>query len=108
MSQVTRIFSGSSTQYVTDSGSAIESNNIINIVGGSNVTTSATGNTITIDATGGGGIGSLDGDTGSASGSTVTVFSDNANQECGSSVVFEASSDQVLLKVTDSDNNTII
>jgi hypothetical protein len=37
--------------FVTDAGTAIASLNVINIFGGTNITTSATGNTITINAT---------------------------------------------------------
>ena len=36
--------------FVTDAGTAIASLNVINIFGGTNITTSATGNTITINA----------------------------------------------------------
>lgn len=37
------------TDYVTDSGTAIPSNNILNVLGGTGVTTTGAGNTITID-----------------------------------------------------------
>lgn len=40
-------------QFVTDSGTAIPAANTIDIIGGTNVTTSAVGNVITIDASGG-------------------------------------------------------
>lgn len=54
---------------------------------------------------GGGGITTLAGDTGTATGSTITFL---ANAACGSSVSFAASSSQVNLNVTDVNNNTII
>lgn len=40
----------SSTQFDTDSGSAVPSSNIIQIIGGTNITTSGAGNTVTINA----------------------------------------------------------
>jgi hypothetical protein len=79
---------------------------------GSTVITAGTGisvtpgaNSISISATGSGGIITIDGDTGSATGSTVTF---NANSNSGSSVQFVASSATVDLEVTDSNHNTII
>jgi len=53
----------------------------------------------------GGGIGTIDGDTGSATGPTVTF---NGLPQAGSSVNFSASGSTVLLNVTDVNNNTII
>jgi len=41
------------TTFTTDSGNAIPSANILNILGGSNVTTSGSGNTVTINVSGG-------------------------------------------------------
>lgn len=54
---------------------------------------------------GGGGISTLDGDSGSATGSTVTIA---AGGNCGGSVSFSAASATVSLIVTDSSNNTFI
>jgi hypothetical protein len=53
----------------------------------------------------GGGITTIDGDSGSATGSTITF---NANSNSGSSVKFVASSATVDLEVTDANGNTII
>lgn len=51
----------------------------------------------------------LDGDTGSASGSTINVIADVAGLNCGSSVQFVGNNAQTLtLNVTDSSNNTVI
>lgn len=62
------------TIFVTDSGTAIPIANTLEILGAGGITTSASGNTITITGGGGGsGIQQLDGDTGSATGSTVTI-----------------------------------
>lgn len=51
------------------------------------------------------GVTTINGDTGSATGSTITF---NANSNCGSSVLFAASASTVSLKVTDVIHNTII
>lgn len=56
-------------------------------------------------AAAGGGITTLAGDSGTATGSTVTL---NANSNSGSSVTFSATSATVSLKVTDSHSNVII
>jgi trimeric autotransporter adhesin len=56
-------------------------------------------NSITISATGGAGIETIDGDSGSATGATVTF---NANTNCGSTVQFVASGATVDLEVTNS------
>lgn len=91
--------------FPTDSGTAIPSAGVLNILGGSGITTSASGNTITIDASGGGGITTIDGDTGSATGATVTL---DANTNSGSTVLFDASGSTVSLKVSDASGNTFI
>lgn len=54
---------------------------------------------------GGSGVTTIDGDTGSATGATITF---NANTNSGSSVKFSASGSTVDLDVTDADNNTIL
>jgi hypothetical protein len=58
-----------------------------------------------VSTTGSSGIATIDGDVGSVTGSTVTF---NANSNSGSSVVFSGSGTTMDLKVTDSDNNTIV
>lgn len=50
-------------------------------------------------------VGTIDGDTGSATGTTITF---NANSHCGSTVEFSASGSTVDLLVTDANDNTIM
>lgn len=54
---------------------------------------------------GGGGITTLNGDSGSATGSTVTL---NANSNCGKSVLFSGTSATISLKVADANSNIFI
>lgn len=63
----------------------------------------------TIPSSGGGsGITTIDGDSGSITGSTVTIRANNSSNNCGSSVSFANSSSTSTLNVTDSSNNTFI
>ena len=57
---------------------------------------------------GGSGIVTIDGDTGSITGSTVTIYADNAALNCGSSVLFANSGTTSTLSVTDGNLNTVI
>lgn len=76
------------------------------LTAGSGITIMNGAGSITISASGGGGgIGTLDGDTGSATGSTVSIATGG---NCGGSVSFTAASATVSLNVTDSLNNTFI
>jgi hypothetical protein len=59
-------------------------------------------------ASGGSGIVTIDGDSGSISGSTVTIKTGNSTQNSGSSVLFVNSGTISTLNVTDSSNNTIL
>lgn len=65
------------------------------------------GNT-TISLSGGTPIGTINGDTGSITGSTVTIFANNSANNAGSSVLFTNSGTTSTFNVTDSHNNTII
>lgn len=56
----------------------------------------------------GGGITTIDGDTGSITGSTVTIKANNASNSCGSSVLFSNSGTTSTLQVTDGNNNTFV
>lgn len=56
-----------------------------------------------------GAIVTLDGDTGTASGATVTIYANNAAQNCGASVQFVGDDASTLtLNVTDANDNTLI
>ncbi len=59
-------------------------------------------------AVAGSGITTINGDTGSITGATVTIFANNATQNAGSTVLFENSGTTSTLNVSDSNNNTII
>ena len=75
------------------------------ITAGSNITVTPGAGTITIAATGGGsGITTIDGDSGSATGSTINLL---ATSNAGSSVSFSASGSTVNLNVTNATNTLI-
>ena len=59
-------------------------------------------------AVAGSGITTINGDSGSITGVTVTIFANNATQNAGSTVLFENSGTTSTLNVSDSNNNTII
>lgn len=64
---------------------------------------------ITLQVAGGGsGIATINGDSGSITGSSVTIFSNNATVLCGSSVTFTNSGTVSTLHVSDGIDNTII
>ena len=79
----------------------------INIIGSGTI--SVTGNpgtnTLTISSSSSGGITTIDGDTGSVTGSTVSFI---ANPQAGSSVTFSGSGTTMSFNVTDGNFNTII
>ena len=50
----------------------------------------------------------IDGDTGSASGSTISLLALDGGNNCGTSVDFSASGSTVVLNVTDANHNTVI
>jgi hypothetical protein len=53
------------------------------------------------------GITTIDGDTGSITGSTVTIFANNASLGAGQTILFNNSGTTSTLQVSDADNNTI-
>jgi len=54
------------------------------------------------------GIGTINGDSGSATGTTVTLYANNATTVCGSTVKFVNSGSTSVLNVTDANDNTLI
>lgn len=85
---------------------------IINVVGTGSISVAGNPgtNTLTISSSGGGGSGitTINGDTGSITGSIVTIFANNAGLNCGSSVSFVNSVTTSTLNVSDGNQNTII
>lgn len=85
----------------------------INLVAGTNITINGGVpgvNDLTISSTGGGG-GSvtIDGDSGSVTGSTIDLYANSGSANCGASVSFTAASATELdLVVTDGNDNTVI
>jgi hypothetical protein len=72
------------------------------------VTTAAGWSTSYTGASGGGSV-TFTGDTGTPfSGSAVTIYANNTSNACGSTVLFNASTPNITLQVTDSNGNTII
>lgn len=69
---------------------------------------SQAGSTAASGGGGGGGITTINGDTGSITGSTVTIYADNAAQNSGSTVKFVNSGTISTLNVSDSNSNTLI
>lgn len=91
-----------------DAGTATPSNDTINILGGSGITTSAAGNTVTITAASG--ISSVPTDSGTAvpAGGVLEIVTNQATKKAGSTVFFRAAGNVVTLEVSDTDGNTII
>lgn len=96
-------------------GSGSGQQNTCFVAGITGVTTSNT-NLVTIDTTTGqlGAMATpsssiiIDGDTGTATGSTITIFASQATANAGQTVLFSASGSTVTFDVTDVDNNTCI
>ena len=61
------------TSFVTNSGTAIPIGNVLEVLGINGITTSGSGNTVTISGAGLAGIVTIDGDTGSITGTTVKI-----------------------------------
>ena len=94
-------------QFITNAGTAVPAANTLNVLGGVGVTTSGAGNTLTIAFTEHP-IMTINGDTGSITGTTVTVYADTVAQHCGSSVKFSNAGTISTLNVSDANENTII
>lgn len=119
LGQLGTVGSGGSTLVSTitgNTGGAVSpSSGNINIVG-DGTTIQITGNpathTLTVVGLGGGGsdVNILAGDSGTANpvAGTINVITNNASRAAGSSVLFTGSSNNLVLSVTDSNNNTMI
>lgn len=77
----------------TQSGTAIPVGGAITLVGAGGITTSAVGSTVTLTGSGGGGITTIDGDTGSATGATVNIIG-------GTGITTSASGDTLTIDAT--------
>lgn len=82
----------------------------VNILGGAGITTSGSGSTLTISATGSVGALTLNNDSGSSTESAgiIQLLTGNATLNSGSSVLFRGVGNQTTLDMTDSKNNTMI
>lgn len=96
------IVSSSNTNAITGAGTL--NYGVVTFDGSSSTINTTTTNPLTTLPSSGGSI-TIDGDSGSASGSTITF---NANSNAGSSVSFSASGSTVDFNVTDSNNLTIV
>jgi len=98
------------TAYITNAGTAVPAVNILNVLGGTGITTSGAGNTITITNTGGGGVETFNvDDGGSVTGGTLQLYGNTGSANAGSSVKFIASSaTEIDLQTTDLNGNTMI
>jgi len=103
------------TSFVTDSGTAIASLNILNVLGIGGATTSGSGNTITVDATAAVGVTSLtatspltaNGLSGSAQNGAVTIAANNATTASVGVALFNATNFTVTAGAVTSNNFTI-
>lgn len=75
------------------------------LTAGTGITITPTANVITIDATGGSGIETLDGNSGSATGSTVNIIADTGE---GTALITGDNLDTLTLTFTDNDLNVVI
>ncbi len=82
--------------------------NIGTIVAGSGITIGYSSPNITISASGSSGISTISGDSGSITGSTVTIYADVASLNSGSTVEFVNSGTTSTFNVTDANSNIII
>ena len=97
------------TPVYPSSASSTPPNNI-QLVGGTGITIVSTpaSDLLTISATETQGIVTIDGDTGSITGTTVTIYANNATQASGATVEFVNSGTISTLKLTDANDNIAI
>jgi len=93
---------GSVATVVTESGDQLGT---AVITAGSGISVTPSANAITIDSLG---VTTINGDTGSVTGSTITLEAGVSTQNCGSTVLFSGSGTTMTMEVTDASNNTIL
>jgi hypothetical protein len=81
---------------------------IATLTAGTGISITNGAGSITISASGGSGIETINGDSGSITGSTVTIFANRATNNAGASVQFVNSGTTSTLNVTDNLQNTFI
>lgn len=101
------VFAGSSSTVNTTTKTGVGQPSA-NGTAGQVLTSNGAGTIPTYQAAASGGITTINGDSGSITGSTVTIKAGVSTQNCGSSVSFVNSGTTSTLNVTDANNNTII
>jgi hypothetical protein len=92
------------TTYDGNTGTATPLANVLNIVGTGNVSTAASGNTVTISSSDTAGIVTINGNTGSVTGTTVTLTTGAANVH--GTAIFSGSGTTMILIPEDGNANT--
>lgn len=111
ISAVWEIYAGGSlaTEYVENTGTAVPSGGVLNVLGSGGITTTGSGNTITITPSGTITV-QIDCDVGDAipSGGVINVNASTGSANAGSSIVFSGSGNTIDLNTSDSSSNTCL
>lgn len=95
------------TSFITNAGTAIPSSNVLHVVGGTGISTSGSGSTLTITATSSF-IGTLNGDTGTASGASVNVYAATGFDNGSTVKIVGNNASTLTLQMHDGNDNVII